>query len=360
MANSEHLDILRQGVEVWNLWREDHPELRPDLVSANLSEINLRKINLSRVNLSGAQFTRTSLQEADLSWSTLSRAICAGANLSYANLSQAILFKARCDKALFCHTKLVWTDMTEAECHGADFNYANLSFASLNRAHLDQANLDQAMVYLTIFGDVNLSQVKGLETVRHFGPSTLGIDTIARSQGNIPDNFFRGAGVSDSFITYARSLIGHAIDYHSCFISYSSKDKAFAERIYADLQSNGVRCWFAPEDLKIGTKFRQRIDEAIHLQDKLLLLLSEHSITSEWVADEVEAAIEKEQQKHEMLFPVRLDDVVMQTTQAWAAKLRRSRHIGDFTQWKGHDAYQRAFERLLRDLKAEGNTKGEN
>ena len=31
MANPEHLAILKRGVEVWNEWREDHPETRPDL-----------------------------------------------------------------------------------------------------------------------------------------------------------------------------------------------------------------------------------------------------------------------------------------------------------------------------------------
>lgn len=49
----------------------------------------------------------------------------------------------------------------------------------------------------------------------------------------------------------------------------------------------------------------------------------------------------------------------MQTTQPWAAKLRRARHIGDFTQWTDPQVYQRAFKQLLHDLKAESNTKGE-
>jgi hypothetical protein len=43
----------------------------------------------------------------------------------------------------------------------------------------------------------------------------------------------------------------------------------------------------------------------------------------------------------------------MQTDEAWAADIRRTRHIGDFTRWKEQDAYQQAFQRLLRDLKAE-------
>lgn len=100
----------------------------------------------------------------------------------------------------------------------------------------------------------------GLETIQHKGASYIGIDTIIASHSNISEVFLKGAGVDDTFITYIRSLIGKAIEYYSCFISYSSKDESFAKRLYADLQSNNVRCWYAPEDLKIGDKFRHRID----------------------------------------------------------------------------------------------------
>jgi hypothetical protein len=163
----------------------------------------------------------------------------------------------------------------------------------------------------------------------------------------------RGCGVPDQFIAYIGSLIGQPIQFYSCFISYSSTNQDFAERLHNDLQAKGVRCWFAPEDLKIGDKFRTRIDEAIRYHDKLLLVLSEHSVNSKWVEKEVETAFDKETPDHTVLFPIRLDDAVMQTDRAWAADIRRTRHIGDFASRKDHDAYQMAFERLLRDLKAE-------
>jgi len=152
-----------------------------------------------------------------------------------------------------------------------------------------------------------------------------------------------------------KSLVGKPIEFYSCFISYSSKDEDFAQRLYADLQAKNVRCWFAPEDLKIGERFRPRIDEAIRVHDKLLLVLSESSVRSAWVEKEVETAFEKErrQDNKPVLFPIRLDDVVMETDQAWAADIRRTRQIGDFRTWKGHGVYQKAFARLLHDLKAE-------
>ena len=114
-----------------------------------------------------------------------------------------------------------------------------------------------------------------------------------------------------------------------------------------------MRCWFAPEDLKIGDRIRDRIDESIRLHDKLLLILSENSVSSLWVGDEVEAAFERERRENRtVLFPIQIDDAVTESTTGWAAAIRRTRHVGDFTRWKEHDSYQKAFERLLRDLKA--------
>lgn len=139
--------------------------------------------------------------------------------------------------------------------------------------------------------------------------------------------------------------------YYSCFISYSHKDEAFAERLHADLQQVGVQCWFAPKDLKIGERIRVGIDQSIRGHDKLLLILSEHSMASDWVEQEVETAFEQERKRGEtMLFPIRLDEVVMKLEVGWAAHIKRTRHIGDFREWEGHASYQKAFQRLLKDL----------
>ena len=298
MADKKQLARLKKGVEGWNAWRKKNPPIK----------IDLRGADLSRADLS-----RADLGEADLGRADLGR---------------------------------------------ADLSGAYLGKAKLSGAYLGEANLRQAIVGSTYFDNLDLSEVKGLETVKHDFPSTIGIDTIYKSEGNIPEVFLRGCGVPENFIVFMHSLTDKAFEFYSCLISYSTQDRDFAERIYADLQSKGVRCWFAPEDLKIGDKFRTRIDEAIRVYDKLLIVLSENSINSEWVEKEVETAFEKErQQKRTMLFPVRLDDAVMKTDQSWAADIRRTRQIGDMTGWKDHTSYQRAFERLLRDLQAESEKK---
>ena len=107
-------------------------------------------------------------------------------------------------------------------------------------------------------------------------------------------SFLRGCGFTDSLIDYLPSLVVDTpIKYYSCFISYSNRDEEFAKRIHADLQDRGVRCWFAPEDMKIGNKIRQKIDDVIRIFEKLLLILSEKSILSDWVEKEVETCFEK-------------------------------------------------------------------
>jgi hypothetical protein len=115
-----------------------------------------------------------------------------------------------------------------------------------------------------------------------------------------------------------------------------------------------VRCWFAPEDMKIGAKILDTLDQAIRLRDKVLLVLSEASIASALVEDEVTKGFAEERRRRmTVLFPVHIDDAVFETNEAWASELRDNRHIGDFRRWKAHDAYQKTLARLLRDLRAE-------
>jgi hypothetical protein len=259
-------------------------------------------------------------------------------------------------KATLNSAELTWSNLNGAYLFEASFRGADLDRANLNNVYLDGTDFTHAHVGWTNFGSIDLSKAKGLETIRHTGPSTIGIDTIYKSKGEIPEIFLRGAGVPDSFITLIPSLITamKPIQFYSCFISYSSLDQAFAERLHADLQAKGVRCWFAPEEMKIGDKIRPAIDQAIRVYDKLLLVLSKNSIGSDWVKKEVETAFDKENESGKIaLFPIRLDEAVMESDEAWAADIRRTRHIGDFRKWKNHDQYQKAFDRLLRDLQAE-------
>ena len=106
--------------------------------------------------------------------------------------------------------------------------------------------------------------------------------------------------------------------FHSCFISYSTANQDFAGRLFADLQNNGVRCWFAPHDIRGGKKLHEQIDEAIRVYDRLLLILSDHSMSSEWVKTEIANARQREiREKHQMLFPISV--VPFERVKEWKA-----------------------------------------
>ena len=362
MANPEHLDILKQGVKVWNAWRRENPDVRPDLQGADLKKADLAWVDLSRAML----------DETDLDGAHLFRGNFALANLSSANLSEANLTYANLRKANILGSHLVGIKLEAADLEAANLEGSNMGGAHLERANLAGANLsgvylgsayfvssklaqanlkDCFLVDMTLAG-VDLREARGLGTCTHHGPSFIDLRTIRKSWP-LPRVFLRGCGLDEAFIDYLPSLLEDAVQFYSCFISYTSADEDFARRLHADLQDAGVRCWFAPEDLKIGDRFRYAIDEAIRVRDKLLLVLSEHSIESTWVETEVETALEEEAARSTtVLFPVRLDDAVLETKKPWAGHLRRTRHLGDFTGWQHHATYRPALDRLLRDLRA--------
>jgi hypothetical protein len=214
-------------------------------------------------------------------------------------------------------------------------------------------------------GNIDLSKVKGLDTVTHAGPSTIGIDTVYRSGAEIPEVFLRGAGVPNEFITYMKSLVGKPIEFHSCFISCSHKDEEFTKRLHSRMHDEGLRVWYAPEDIRGGQSIDEQIDRAIKHYDKLLVVLSDNSMESKWVVTELYKARQREiEERRRLLFPIRLVD--FESIQRWQcldadtgkdlAREIREYYIPDFQNWKDHDAFESTFKRLLKDLKVEEKT----
>ena len=180
----------------------------------------------------------------------------------------------------------------------------------------------------------------------------------------MPPIFLRGCGLPEGLITSIEELLQGRARLYSCFISYSTKDQAFADRLYADLQAKGVRCWFAPHDIKGGRKIHEQLDEAIRLHDKLLLILSEHSMASDWVGTEIANAREREaREKKQMLFPITI--APFEEVRKWklfdadrgkdSAREIREYYIPDFSAWeRDNGAYQKEFDKLVAALKNSG------
>jgi uncharacterized protein YjbI with pentapeptide repeats len=337
MANWWHLHHLKRGTTHWNTWRERHPQICPDLGKADMGGYNLNGANLSNTYLGKTLLKLTNLRGANLRGSHLHWASLMGADLSGANLAGTYL----------CDVDLSGADLSHADLRGAD-----LSTALVNGVNLRGANLDRATFARTIIAKTDLRTTRGLAGIIHRDASDFEIFSVQLPQDGSALSFLRGVGVPDRWIETYGSFAAQPIQYHSCFISYAHEDERAARRLHADLQDHGVRCWFAPHNMHIGDKIRQRIDEAIHLQDKLLLILSQAALESEWIETEVEIALDKEKrQNRDVLFPVRIDDRIMHTTQAWARHLCLKRHIGEFCCWTDPQQYQLAFDRLLCDLK---------
>jgi hypothetical protein len=317
MANEEHVKILLQGIDIWNAWREKHPEIIPDLSMADLYDADLSDADLSDADLSDAHMNDTIFYNTNLR----------GADLRSADLTRAIL-------------------------HNADFRGAILSGAIFAGAFLAWS----------IFGDTDLRDVKGFESVNHIGPSTIGIDTLMRSEGNIPPEFLKGAGRSNRLIEYEKFTTEKAIEYYSCFISYSGEsqeDSNFAVKLYENLQDAGVRCYFGGNNFTDGSK--RRYFESVRWYDTLLLVCSEHSIASQWIEHEVEVALARERgKKRTVLLPVRLDKAIIEMKQdGWPAHVRGTRYVGDFEHWRDPDQYRQSFQRLLRDLRSNQTSNSE-
>jgi len=368
MANPEHLKILHQGEDTWNHWRIENQDIEPDLSNANLQDVGFggTDLNLQDVNLAGANFADTR--------QTVSANFC-GANLAGANLAETSIFKASFRYAnltgvKFSRARLIIVDFTGADLREADFREVEeLGSIDFTGANLGYANFNKTRgCYGMLLVDTDLQEVIGLDTVSQIGPSHIGIDTLYKSHGKIPDKFLRDAGVPEEIITHIVPSIrnGPAIQWHSCFISYSTKDEKFARRLHSRMREANMRVWFAPEDLKGGKKLHEQLFEAIQIHDRLLIVLSEHSIQSEWVMTEIRKAREVEKkEKRRKLFPIRLCD--MTRLQKWecfdadsSKDLAVEVHeyfIPDFSNWKDHDAFESAFARLKKDLEAENSKK---
>jgi hypothetical protein len=294
-----------------------------ELTEQDLSNIDFRNANLSNAVLQEVKFTGATLAGAALNHVLLENCDMNGSDLSDARFTTSAILYSSFEGASMPRTGFMWAHVVGSKFSRAVLEEATLTYAVLNRVNLRGASLRRADLTLvsfldsdlaeadfsgsrlgwTTFDSLTLGSARGLDSVQHRGPSTLR-HQVYLQRHELPDSFLRGIGLPESAIESAIQL--QPQEFHSCFISYSTKDQDFAATLHTNLQQNGVRCWLATEDLKIGEQFRNRIDESIMSHDKLLLVLSRDSIESPWVGSEVETAFEKEHRSGDLvLFPIR-------------------------------------------------------
>jgi uncharacterized protein YjbI with pentapeptide repeats len=317
-----------------------------NLRNADLNGSDLRTAKLVRVDLSRADLRLADLSKVDLRGSDLRGADLSGANLKGSSLMSAYLH--------------------EADLRGADLSGVNLRGANLTETRLDGADLSGSFAGGTVFADLDLRPVKGLEAMRHGSPSTVGTDTLRRSQGRIPEVFLRGCGLSSAEILAARqhdrSLSREAAaaiqkdieavraraqpQRRRLLISHSQQDDPFVEELRRLFMERDVYSWVAAHELK-GTLRERQAKLAIQHDVSLLLVLSEHSVQSDWAEHELRLARKLEKELGEaVLFPLSLDD-------SWKAPMWRIReHVDEnevlsFAEWRNPAALETQFDRLL-------------
>jgi hypothetical protein len=309
----------------------------------DLKDVNLAGANLSQMTLGLGDFTRLNLRGASLTGTWIHSAILDHADFSNASMRGALIESGTVRGGNYRQADLIGTHFDDMDMRDTDFTGARM--------------------LATKFTDCDLRRAVGLESVLHQGPSTIGVDTIYKSRGDIADAFLRGCGVPDNLITFIPSLIAstEGLQFYSCFISYSNEDQRFARQLYARMRDAHLRVWFAPVDIKAGKKVYDQIDQAIRVHDKLLVVLSEHSLQSEWVTTEVRRAFREGRAiGKRKLFPLRLVD--MDIIRKWqcfdadtgkdlAVELREY-FIPDFSSWEDESKFDAATARLLNDLKS--------
>ena len=346
MANLEHVEVVKRGAAaIWE-WRERNPDVVLDLRGANLTGVDLSMADLSMADLSGADLSAAEVSgadliEADLSEADLSLADFVGADLTGADLSL---------------TDLTGADFTGADLSMADLRGVGLIGASFRRSDLRSANLGDARVHGTTFALCDLSAVVGLETVNHDGPSSIGIDTLLltyRGAGNRPAQelrgFFNKAGVPAALLDALPRIAG-AVQYHSAFIAYGEPDRAFAERLYDDLQGKGVSCWMYAMDATPGAPTQREIHRKRGEAGKFIVLCSAEGLVRDGPKKEIEAQMDDDQDK---IIPISLDDLwktdgfEVRRAERDLKPLLLERNYADFSREAG---YATAFERLLKAL----------
>ncbi len=405
MANMEHVQLVKRGRDHVARWREANPDDNLDLNAAYMSYVrapqvdisgadirdsdlmgavlqranlsgcymnpchlyhaNLRETNMTRTRLNGANLRGADLRGADLSGADLDRAVLSeanltgaklvNANLSRASLSGANLTDADLTGASFAGASLVRANLTNAKCTDSDF--FQTQFWSVD---LSGTDFTGSLFGYSVFQDCDMSGAKGLDQVRHDCPSTIGLDTLFRSHGQIPEAFLLGAGLPSAATGFLGAANSDATSLREVFIACIDQEAEFAKTLRDDLQALGVRCWVFSQLVRgnalvdrHSASDQEEIERWLRNYDKMVILGSAASLEVETILNDITAA-KQMQLSTEIwsLFLVATDGTLREPKARFARNLAAEHVVFDLTgQQNDRETYQNEVARLAEALK---------
>ena len=405
MANMEHVQLVKRGRDHVARWREANPDENLDLNAAYMSYVrapqvdisgadvrdsdlmgavlqranlsgcflnpchlyhaNLREANLTRARMNGANLRGADLRGADLSGADLDRAVLSEANLSgaklvNANLSRASLAGANLTDAdltgaSFAGASLVRANMTNAKCTNSDF--FQTQFWGVN---LSGTDLTGSLFGYSIFQDCDLSGAKGLDLVRHDAPTTIGLDTLFRSHGQIPESFLMGAGLPSAAAGFLGAAKDDATSLREVFIACIDEDQEFAKTLRDDLRAQSVRCWVFSEEVRgnalvdrHSASDQEEIERWLRDYDKMVVLGSAASLEAEAILNDLTHAKQMQLSTETWsLFLGAVDDTLTDPKVRTARNLSTEHVVFNLAGQKDdRETYQKEVERLAEALK---------
>ena len=345
-----------------------HDDLsRADLTGCNLrlaelSGANMQSAHVSRSNLSHANFTRAnmagcSLIRSDLSSSTLQVAELAGADLSYSNLRYANLEDANLSGANLSSADLSWTNLSHANLRGANLTLASLTLADLTGAdlrgaYITNADLESAIFVNTVLGmtkfvNCDLSKTIGLDSARHTGPSTLGLDTLARSGGLIPKVFLEKAGVAGPLLAAQDAMKGVTRAYPTVLIVGSAEDRELAGRLQSGLAASQIPSWVIAADDDLAVRSGDILPEHTLYYDRLLLLCTAQSLESSQASQYLAQLVgSRRSESDQTILAVAADSLFYQREDHLCNSLKEG-SVLDFRGWEDAKIYEEALTSLV-------------
>ena len=375
----DQVELLKSGSKKWNQWRQENPNIWPNLICADLRGADLSNCDLHYASMQHANLTGANLKEAWLSATHFEQANLSQADLSGAYAEWALLPLANLDNCIAMETDFTKAILQQATANGANFasscfQHAILRWVNLKDAYLSNSdftssdmrfsNFEGAQVGQTSFINCNLSDSESLAAIEHGSLSYIDHRTIEQS-GTLPREFLRGCGLPEIYIDYLPSMLDTPISFYSCFISYSHKDKDFARNLYSLLQDRGIRCWLDDHQMLPGDDVHSEVQRGIKFWDKVLLCCSTESLTSWWVDNEIETAFSKErklmaERRHKVLvlIPLNLDGFLFSGDwENGKSEQVKSRLAADFTDSQSDVKFAEQLERVVKALREDDNAR---